>query len=72
MREIESLLQPHKGMSFIDYLNNSGTANERVWGTGVETIAACSLLKTDIYTHTKVGNVYKWHNVNVKWFSPRK
>lgn len=51
MREIESLLKPHMGMSLIDYLNNSGMANDRVWGIDVEIFAACSLLKTDIYIY---------------------
>ena len=67
MREIENLLQPHIGMSLIDYLNSSRMAikNDKVWGTDIEILAACSLLKTDIYTYTKVGDVYKWNKFSI-------
>ena len=60
MRIIENLLQPHLSSSLSDYLNNSQVANESVWATDVEIFSACSLLETDIYVYTKVGQGCKW------------
>lgn len=59
MREIENLLYPHMNMSLDMYLAQSGMANETVWGTDVEILAASSLLSTDIYVYTKVGDELK-------------
>ena len=32
-----------------------------VWSTDVKILAASSLLETDIYVYTNVGNIFKWH-----------
>ena len=61
MRVIENLLLPHLSSSLSDYLNNSQVASESVWATDVEIFSACSLLQTDIYVYTKVGQGCKWH-----------
>ena len=61
MQEIENLLQPHLPSSLSDYLNRSQMARSTVWSTDVEILAASSLLETDIYVYTKVGNIFKWH-----------
>ena len=60
MRVIENLLLPHLSSSLSDYLNNSQVASESVWATAVEIFSACSLLQTDIYVYTKVGQGCKW------------
>jgi hypothetical protein len=65
MREIENLLHPHMNMSLDMYLAHSGMANEAVWGTDVEILAASSLLSTDIYVYTKVGSELKWHKFSI-------
>lgn len=61
MQEIENLLQPHLPPSVNDYLNGSQMARSTVWSTDVEILAASSLLETDIYVYTKVGDTFKWH-----------
>ena len=60
MRDIENELRPHMNCSLDEYLTRSSMENDTVWGTDVEIFAASSLLKTDIYVHTKVGNNFKW------------
>lgn len=60
MREIENLLLPHINMSLDSYLEQSGMTNEGSWGTDIEIFTACSLLSTDIYVYTKVGEHFKW------------
>jgi hypothetical protein len=60
MREIENLLSPHINMSLVSYLEQSGMADEGTWGTDIEIFTACSLLSTDIYVYTKVGQGFKW------------
>ena len=61
MQEIESLLQPHLPSSLNDYFKTSQMASETVWSTDVEILAASSLLETDVYVYTEVGNIFKWH-----------
>ena len=36
-------------------------SSQGTWGSDIEIFAASSLLSTDIYVYTKVGNSYKWH-----------
>ena len=60
MIEIENLLFPHTNMSLVSYLEQSGMANIGTWGTDIEIFTACSLLSTDIYVYTKVGQCFKW------------
>ena len=60
MRDIENELLPHMNCSLDEYLTRTGMGSDTVWGTDVEIFAASSLLKTDIYVHTKVGNNFKW------------
>ena len=61
MKEIENLLYPHMNMPADMYFAESGMSNNAVWGTDVETLAASSLLNTDIFVHTKVGSELRWH-----------
>ncbi len=60
MIEIEHLLFPHMNMLLVSYLEQSGMANMGTWGTDIEIFTACSLLSTDIYVYTKVGQCFKW------------
>lgn len=60
MKEIESLLVPHMNMCLNLYLLNSNMSSEGAWGSDIEILAASSLLNTDIYVYTKVGNSFKW------------
>ena len=68
--KIENLLSPHINMSLVSYLEQSGMADEGTWGTDIEIFTACSLLSTDIYVYTKVGQrfqVAKVFQYNVEW-----
>lgn len=59
MREIENLLRPHMNMPLSDYIQSTGMAQERVWGTDIEIFVACSLLSTDIYVYSNCT----WYNI---------
>ena len=61
MKEIEVLLVPHMNMSLNSYLQSNNMSSQGTWGSDIEIFAASSLLSTDIYVYTKVGNSYKWH-----------
>ena len=61
MRTIENQLLPHMNMSLSDYVQSSGMARERVWGTDIEIFAAASLLSTDIYVYVSAGNNFTWN-----------
>jgi hypothetical protein len=63
MEDIEQLLSPHmKNKPLSSYLDSSKMENTDSWGTDVEIIAASSLLSTDIYVYTKVGqgDIFEW------------
>ena len=60
MGQSETLLLPHINMSLDSYLQQSRMAEEGSWGTDIEIFTVCSLLSTDIYVYTKVGQSFKW------------
>ena len=42
-------------------LNGAHMARNGVWGTDIEILsAAASLLSTDVFVYTKIGDTYKW------------
>ena len=61
MRDIENLLRPHMNMPLNDYIQSTGMAQERVWGSDIEIFAASSLLSTDIYVYSNVGSNFTWN-----------
>ena len=42
-------------MPLNDYIQSTGMAQERVWGTDIEIFAASSLLSTDIYVYSNIS-----------------
>ena len=40
----------------------SHMARNGVWGTDIEILSAASLLFTDVFVYTKIGDTYKWQN----------
>ena len=62
MRHIEHFLLPHMKTSLDSYLatRRSHMARNGVWGTDIEILSAASLLSTDVFVYTKIGDTYKW------------
>ena len=61
MKEMEELFCSHMDSSFVEYLARTKMNKNGVWGTDVEILSAASLLRTDIYVYTKLGNTHKWY-----------
>ena len=74
MREIENILLPHMNMPLDSYLEQSRMTSLGSWGSDIEIFAACSLLSTDIYVYTKVGQRFKWQKFSTTMLNrtPRK
>ena len=62
MRHIEHFLLPHMKTSLDSYLATckSHMTRNGVWGTDIEILSATSLLSTDVFVYTKIGDTYKW------------
>ena len=60
MRHIEHFLLPHMNTSLDSYLARSHMARNGVWGSDREILSAASLLSTDVFVYTKIGDTYKW------------
>ena len=56
------VLLPHIKTSLDSYLATcrSHMARYGVWGTDIEILSAASLLSTDVFVYTKIGDTYKW------------
>ena len=53
-------------MPLDSYLEQSRMTSFGSWGSDIKIFAACSLLSTDIYVYTKVGQRFKWQKFELQ------